>query len=348
MEERHKSSESEAEEEKEEEEEEEEEEDDEEKDPSEREEEGRNLTSHSSKGRSRTSIHMSRSDSYVAKIKRNARRYQRKRQRRKTGRVTSDSANRQKPGRSRLASGSESEQPMNGVRRSSSAEQPTGRVRTRIGSSSSIYETPAEEYSSEDKPIQSPFSDSSIYRQRLASSASENPIPSASSVEDLTVKASPVPKGRRGRKREQSSSSASGVGAPSPAKKKKKGAAYESDDGRRTKTINGLVNGAGNWEIRPLDLVWAKCRGYPPYPALVREIHVPAKWIPVVSQAQTLHLSYSLPSIYHQVIDPDMPSKGLNINGEKIQPPSDEVLELRDKHPNATYLIRFFDGRRSW
>ena len=48
------------------------------------------------------------------------------------------------------------------------------------------------------------------------------------------------------------------------------------------------------------------------------------------------------------MIDPDMPSKGMKINGERIQAPSDEVLELRDKNPNATHLVRFFDGRRTW
>ena len=49
-----------------------------------------------------------------------------------------------------------------------------------------------------------------------------------------------------------------------------------------------------------------------------------------------------------QVIDPDIPPKGLNINGERIQAPSDEVMELREKNSNAIYLVRFFDGRRTW
>ena len=52
---------------------------------------------------------------------------------------------------------------------------------------------------------------------------------------------------------------------------------------------------------------------------------------------------------HQQVIDPDdLPEKGLNINGESIQPPSEEVLELREKTPGVVFLVRFFDGRRTW
>ena len=48
------------------------------------------------------------------------------------------------------------------------------------------------------------------------------------------------------------------------------------------------------------------------------------------------------------MIDPDIPPKGLHINGERIHAPSDEVMKLRDKNSNAIYLVRFFDGRRTW
>ena len=39
--------------------------------------------------------------------------------------------------------------------------------------------------------------------------------------------------------------------------------------GSRGPGSNGMVVQNGGYQIRPLDLVWAKCRGYPPYPALV-------------------------------------------------------------------------------
>lgn len=54
------------------------------------------------------------------------------------------------------------------------------------------------------------------------------------------------------------------------------------------------------------------------------------------------------PSHPIQVIDPDIPPEGISVDGEKIKAPSDEVLELQAKHPTATYLVRFFDGRRTW
>jgi len=89
-------------------------------------------------------------------------------------------------------------------------------------------------------------------------------IPSASSMEDLTVK-SPLalPVGKGGKKRKRSSGSEGGT------KKRRKKLDSKSDGIRRSTVINGLVNGGEKYEIRPLDLVWAKCRGYPPYPALV-------------------------------------------------------------------------------
>ena len=49
-----------------------------------------------------------------------------------------------------------------------------------------------------------------------------------------------------------------------------------------------------------------------------------------------------------QVIDPGMPEDGMRVNGEFIQAPSEEVLEHREKNPQNTILVRFFDGRRTW
>ena len=49
-----------------------------------------------------------------------------------------------------------------------------------------------------------------------------------------------------------------------------------------------------------------------------------------------------------QVIDPGMPEDGMRVNGEFIQAPSEEVLEHKEKNPQNTILVRFFDGRRTW
>lgn len=48
------------------------------------------------------------------------------------------------------------------------------------------------------------------------------------------------------------------------------------------------------------------------------------------------------------MIDPNIPPEGISVQGEKIKAPSDEVLELKAKNPTAVYLVRFFDGRRTW
>lgn len=226
-------------------------------------------------------VRVSKSDSYVAKIKKRARKFRKRNigRRRRIKQATqaperSPTRNRRssRPSPARLPSGtgtsaSENDLPVNGItgdrvkvqgpRRQC---QLKGTGRTRIGSSSSAYETPAEEFSSEGK-----LSDSTFFRQRFGSSSGpEAVIPSASSMEDLTVK-SPLalPVGKGGKKRKRSSGSEGGT------KKRRKKLDSKSDGIRRSTVINGLVNGGEKYEIRPLDLVWAKCRGYPPYPALV-------------------------------------------------------------------------------
>lgn len=68
--------------------------------------------------------------------------------------------------------------------------------------------------------------------------------------------------------------------------------------------------------LEPLDLVWAKCRGYPWYPALI--------------------------------INPKMPKTGYFHNGVPIPVPPDEVLELQQKYAESVYLVLFFDTKRTW
>ncbi|XP_069046426.1 bromodomain and PHD finger-containing protein 3 isoform X2 [Lepisosteus oculatus] len=73
-------------------------------------------------------------------------------------------------------------------------------------------------------------------------------------------------------------------------------------------------------ELEPLDLVWAKCRGYPSYPALI--------------------------------IDPDMPREGLLHNGVPIPVPPLDVLRLgaqrQEEAGEKLFLVLFFDNKRTW
>ncbi|XP_078677591.1 peregrin-like isoform X15 [Branchiostoma floridae x Branchiostoma belcheri] len=75
--------------------------------------------------------------------------------------------------------------------------------------------------------------------------------------------------------------------------------------------------------IQPLDLVWAKCRGYPSYPALVSA---------------------------DNIINPKMPRTGYFHNGVPIPVPPMEVLKGRPQVPEneELYLVLFFDNKRTW
>ncbi|XP_055931910.1 peregrin-like [Argiope bruennichi] len=69
-------------------------------------------------------------------------------------------------------------------------------------------------------------------------------------------------------------------------------------------------------ELQPLDLVWAKCRGYPWYPALI--------------------------------ISPNMPNSGYFHNGVPIPVPPEDVLALKSNYEEDVYLVLFFDTKRTW
>uniref|UniRef100_A0A182RFM1 Peregrin n=1 Tax=Anopheles funestus TaxID=62324 RepID=A0A182RFM1_ANOFN len=67
--------------------------------------------------------------------------------------------------------------------------------------------------------------------------------------------------------------------------------------------------------LEPLKLVWAKCRGYPWYPALI--------------------------------IDPIIP-KGFVHNGVPLPAPPSDVLALRSNYDEPVFLVLFFDVKRTW
>ncbi|XP_058462395.1 bromodomain-containing protein homolog isoform X2 [Malaya genurostris] len=67
--------------------------------------------------------------------------------------------------------------------------------------------------------------------------------------------------------------------------------------------------------LEPLKLVWAKCRGYPWYPALI--------------------------------IDPDIPS-GFVHNGVPLPAPPADVLALKANYDEPVFLVLFFDVKRTW
>ena len=67
---------------------------------------------------------------------------------------------------------------------------------------------------------------------------------------------------------------------------------------------------------------------------------------PVIIKASIFHThKKSCCFFLFQVIDPDIPPDGILVKGERIKAPSDEVMDLQTKD---TYLVRFFDGRRTW
>ena len=117
------------------------------------------------------------------------------------------------------------------------------------------------------------FSDSEI---RDVFSEEVTPSPTVSTIKDFTISvensvSSALAQGRKGHDRKRMVSTSSDILLGSA--KKMRLNSESSDQGRDTKGgLNGvIVNGEGSVEkeSQSMKLVWAKCRGYPSYPALV-------------------------------------------------------------------------------
>lgn len=95
--------------------------------------------------------------------------------------------------------------------------------------------------------------------------------------------------------------------------------------------------------LEALDLVWAKCRGYPSYPALVRPGSVelfPHKPPALITLCCL------------QIIDPKMPREGVFHRGVPIPVPPLDVLKLGEQMTQEArehlFLVLFFDNKRTW
>lgn len=89
----------------------------------------------------------------------------------------------------------------------------------------------------------------------------------------------------------------------------------DSDSSMSCGIASGAENSGEKLELKPLQLVWAKCRGYPWYPALI--------------------------------IDPEIPT-GYVHEGVPIPSPPQDVLALSANYTEHVYLVLFFDAKRTW
>ncbi|OXU28273.1 hypothetical protein TSAR_009487 [Trichomalopsis sarcophagae] len=95
---------------------------------------------------------------------------------------------------------------------------------------------------------------------------------------------------------------------------KPKSAKHTNDDVSANEA-NSKMETDSNGALTALQLVWAKCRGYPWYPALI--------------------------------IDPNTP-RGTVHKGVPIPSPPDDVLALASNYKDRVYLVLFFDTKRTW
>lgn len=84
---------------------------------------------------------------------------------------------------------------------------------------------------------------------------------------------------------------------------------------KKSKDVQEPKPDEGENGLEALQLVWAKCRGYPWYPALI--------------------------------IDPNTP-RGTVHKGVPIPAPPDDVLALAVNYKEPVFLVLFFDTKRTW
>ncbi|XP_066526565.1 bromodomain and PHD finger-containing protein 3 [Hoplias malabaricus] len=93
-----------------------------------------------------------------------------------------------------------------------------------------------------------------------------------------------------------------------------------ASEGDNTVSNSGRSSCQKGDDLEPLTLVWAKCRGYPSYPAMT--------------------------------VDPETPKEGILHNGIPIPVPPIEVLKLGERRRLETedklFLVLFFDTKRTW
>ncbi|XP_044307854.1 peregrin isoform X7 [Varanus komodoensis] len=185
---------------------------------------------------------------------------------------------------------------------------------------------PANGFSSGNQPVKKSFL---VYRSDYnlprSSSDSESSSTSSSSAASDRTSTTPSKQGRgkpsfsRVNFPEDSSEDTSGTENESYSVGTGRGVGH----GMVRKSISRSAGWLSEDEDSPLDaldLVWAKCRGYPSYPALI--------------------------------IDPKMPREGMFHHGVPIPVPPLEVLKLGEQMTQEArehlYLVLFFDNKRTW
>ncbi len=142
---------------------------------------------------------------------------------------------------------------LNPARRTASIPSVGSLKASRGRSNSSQYETCGEDYNSEH------LSDA-------------HPLPSASSIDDLTTTTTIIRKRKYFKKGGQSQRGGIQNNTKRRIDSESSDPGYGMGGEVMSQTVNGVMTNGGESEIKPLDLVWAKCKGYPSYPALVSDI----------------------------------------------------------------------------